>query len=85
MRFIYFTECGCFSPSVHFFGGHSSGGTWLFFWERLFLGACAIEDLVWDEVVLNRGVEQIVPDGALPTPDLPNRSSISFEKTCKTM
>jgi len=47
--------------------------------------ACAIEDLVWDEVVLNRGVEQIVPDGALPTPDLPNKSSISFEKTCKTM
>jgi len=39
--------------------------------------------LVWDEVVLNRGVEQIVPDGALPTPDLPNKSSISFEKTCK--
>jgi len=27
-------------------------------WESV---ACAIEDLVWDEVVLNRGVEQIVP------------------------
>lgn len=51
-------------------------------WEPV---ACAIEDLVWDEVVLNRGVEQIVPDGALPTPDFPNKSSISFEKTCKTM
>ena len=43
----------------------------MLFWERLFLGDFGT--VVWDEVVLNRGVEHIVPDGALPTPHFPNK------------